>query len=596
MKSSIRPVVICLLIGCGESTGPAPNPTPILEAVSPTIIVRGSGPAAITLTGRGFVGESQVLIDDAVHIATVSGPGLASTQLAAAELSVPRVIQVSVANPQPGGGVSGTLQILVTGPAPEIDSVSPALMVGAPPTTIVIHGRGFGVNSVVHWNGTVRPTRLVSGNELDADLSAGDLAIATRVRLAVVNPVLEGGEVETTDPVYNAQPNLLGLTPLHVPVGGSSFVLTLTGDHFVPGALIRWNGVRHSTTYRDSSLLSAVISTAEIGNPGSVSLSVENPDPAIAPSNPVTLQITANPVLALHARDLAWDPVRGRLYASVLSDDPRYPDDVVAIDPNTGAIVDSVRPGHGPAQLAISDDASVLYVAVDSEVGVARIDLATFTRDLLFPVGTGTFETLWAGDMSVLPGAPGTVAVARYSPNFRSHQDGVALFDNGVMRPVVTPRGQGGNLIEFSSATTLYGYDSETTGFLLSRMDVSDSGLAVRDATEGLVQQFYADIRYGNGYIFSTEGTVIDAVTGKLVATVPVQGLVAPEPAGGRVYYLTYTTLYAVSTTTWTLIGTQPSPPGADPSWYSVTRWGDDGFAYVGPTQVVIFHSDLVTR
>ena len=38
--------------------------------------------------------------------------------------------------------------------------------------------------------------------------------------------------------------------------------------------------------------------------------------------------------------------------------------------------------------------------------------------------------------------------------------------------------------------------------------------------------------------------------------------------------------------------GGAPTPPSS----YSVTRWGPDGFAYIGPTQVAILRSDLTPR
>jgi hypothetical protein len=87
----------------------------------------------------------------------------------------------------------------------------------------------------------------------------------------------------------------------------------------------------------------------------------------------------------------------------------------------------------------------------------------------------------------------------------------------------------------------------------------------------------------------------VDATTGLLAASLPVQGLPCPEPGGGRVYYVTNTMLYAVSTVSWALSGAEPLPAGAPPVWYSPTRWGRDGLAYIGPTQVAIYRSDLIS-
>ena len=134
-------------------------------------------------------------------------------------------------------------------------------------------------------------------------------------------------------------------------------------------------------------------------------------------------------------------------------------------------MVGRLSPGAGPAQLAISDDASKLYVTLEGEPAVARVDLATFTRDLRFLVGTGDQGTQWAQDIEVMPGAPGTVAVSRVQLITRPHHDGVALYDDGVMRPATTASHTGPNLIEFTSPTTLWGYHNESTGFFLYRID-----------------------------------------------------------------------------------------------------------------------------
>jgi trimeric autotransporter adhesin len=597
MRLRGRLLCLTMLVACGDGAGPAPNPVPVLHAVSPATVVIGAGPTTVAISGNDFVSSARILADNIDRATTVHGTTSVSTQLEPNELTTPRVITLAVANPGPGGGTSGTIQFLVTLPPPVIGTVTPAqLMAGGPPVTLRIVGQRFRPSSVVRWNGNDRPTRFISDTEIDADLHTTDLLVATRARLAVANPALDGGTVEAEFPVYNPQPTITALSPASHMIGGPTFTLTVTGTHFVPGAVVTWDGLPRITTFVGPTELTAAIPAPDLAASDTVTIAVANPDPAIGTSNGKTFVVTAPILVDLHAWDLAWDSVRGRLYASVASDDARYPNEVVAIDPQTGSVVARVSAGLGPGQLAIADDASKLYVTLDGEAAVARIDLATFTRDLRFLVGTGSQGTQWAQDIEVMPGAPRTVAISRVQLVTSSHQDGVALYDDGVMRALTTSPREGGNLIEFASPTTLYGYNNETTSFYLYRMDVSDAGLTVRSATEGLVEEFWNDIRYGSGYLFSVGGTVVDATTGLLAATVDVQGLVSPEPTGGRVYYMTHTMLYAVSTTTWALIGAEPLPAGAPPSWYSVTRWGPDGFAYIGPTQVAIYRSDLSSR
>jgi trimeric autotransporter adhesin len=595
MTNTARIVLVCFLVACGDSTGPGDR-APTLDAVSPAAIPSGSGDVTILVTGHGFVAESRIRIDGVERATTVTGPGEVRTQLAAAELVSSKTMSVVVANP--GDRLSNALPLLVTNPAPLLDAVvPPSLTVGDTTRSVVVLGRSFRPNSTVRWNGVDRPTRYISDARLEADITSADVALGARVRLSVHSPAPEGGAAEIEYLVNNRQPRISGLSPEGVPLDAAATTLIVTGENFVPGATIRWNGSSRATTYYGPDRLSFLITGADLTTVGGVAISVVNPDPAIAVSNDSTFWIrpSTKHVIDLIADDLAWDPVRNRLYASVEASDARYPNEVVALDPLTGEVVAHVSPGLGPGQLAIADDASVLYVTLNGEAAVARIDLSTFTRNLRFELGTGAFGTLYAGDIEVMPGAPSTVAIARAYLDVSPHQEGVALYDNGVPRPVATARVQGGNLIEFTSPTMLFGYNSETSGFQLFRMDVSDSGLVVRDARVGLVDEYYADIRAGGGYVCSTGGTVIDATTGWLAARTGVQGLVFPESDGSRIYYITHTTLYAVSSATWSLMGTE-SVSALPPSWYSFTRWGSDGFAFIGPTQVVTFRSDLATR
>ncbi len=592
MRRASLLLCVCVAAACREPTAPS-NPLPILEAVSPASVLAGTGPDTIVVTGQGFGPESRVRIDSRERATTAIAPTELRVALQASDLATPRVLTLEVNNPEPGGGTSGALQILVTSSPPQVDSIVPeALPVGGPAVTIRIFGRSFHANSVVRWNSAVRPTRFVSDEALDVDLTAADQAVAGRMHLAVVNDSLDGGAAEYGYAVNNAQPTIASLSPDHASVGSAPITLAVAGSHFVPGAIVRWNGAPRPTKFSDSEHLTAQVLAADLVAPDTVAISVANPDPVVSSSSDRSFTVYANWILDIHARDLAWDPVRARLYASVQPDDSRYANQVVAIDPISGRVTARVSVGIGPQRIAISDDASFLYAALDSEGAIVRIDLGSFAPDLRFALGSSDFGTLYASDLEVMPGSPHTVAVSRVNRNFEPYLENVALYDDGVMRRVTTPRWRGGDLIEFASPTTLYGYDNESSGFFLYRMDATDSGLVVRDTKEGLIEQFWADFRYASGYLFSTEGDVVDAATGWRVATTGVQGLVCPEPQGGRVYYLNRTTLYAVNTATWTLVGTAPS--SVFYPWYAATRWGEDGLAYIGPTQIAIFRSQLI--
>jgi hypothetical protein len=112
--------------------------------------------------------------------------------------------------------------------------------------------------------------------------------------------------------------------------------------------------------------------------------------------------------------------------------------------------------------------------------------------------------------MEVMPGQPSTVAVSRRYLSTSPRHAGVGIYDDGVVRSTTTPTHTGSNVIEFSSsASTLYGYNNETSEFGFRRMTINASGVTVTNTTQNLISGS-SDIRYSNGYIYSTSGKVID--------------------------------------------------------------------------------------
>jgi hypothetical protein len=603
MKHAARAALLCLLLSCGDPTGPD-SARLALESVTPGSIPSGSLPTTVILSGRGFVAESRVRFDGVERAATVIDGTEIRTELAATELAVSRTIVVSVINP--GDELSNRITLRVTNPVPVLDAVVPAdVLAGDSAQTFVVQGRAFRPNSTVLWNGVARPTRFISTQQLDVDVTKEDLAVAARVRLAVRNPGPEGGMAEIEFLVKNLKPRILSISPDSV-YQDLPVTVVVTGENFVPGVGIRWNGATHVASYIGPDRLSFDLSAADRATVGAATLAVVNPEPAVAASDDTTFLVRppTQRLVDLIAWDLAWDPTRALLYASVASNDLRFPNSIAAIDPVTGDVVSHLNVGFEPRQIAITDDASFLYVAIDGNSQVARVDLASFTRDLVFGLGEGEWGTFYVGDLAPLPGRPHSVAVARRNEEVRPHREGIAVFDDDIQRPLAIGRYDGGgNRIEFGTPTTLYGFNNEDTGFQVYRMQVSDSGLVVLDEREGLVDTrtggigdaFGADLRSGGGWICSSLGTVIDAATGLLAATTGIMSLCLPDEDGSRIYFFTHAKLYAVSTATWTLFGTKDMS-ALPQSWFGVTRWGPDGFAYVGPTQVVIFRSDLITR
>jgi hypothetical protein len=235
---------------------------------------------------------------------------------------------------------------------------------------------------------------------------------------------------------------------------------------------------------------------------------------------------------------------------------------------------------------------------------VRRFQTATQTADLVFALGSDTFGSFGVDDIEVLPGNPAAVAVARKKSGSPRHA-GVAIYDNGVKRQAETPGHTGSNLIEFSdSASTLYGFNTETSERGFRTMSVTANGVAVTHTLPSALNGNVVEMDFGGGRIYTTFGEIFDPVTRTVLGTLPVTNAVAvvADPVLGRTFFLTYSnlsmgtgtaavvafdqrTLFQVGSLT--IPGVQGGP--TQTSVRSLIRWGTDGLAFRTGTEVIVF-------
>src|SRR5262249_51206064 len=79
-------------------------------------------------------------------------------------------------------------------------------------------------------------------------------------------------------PTANPVPTVVSLSPGAAAVGASGLILTVYGANFVPGAVVRWFGASRPTTFLSSSRLSTTIAATDMALPGTVDITVFNPD------------------------------------------------------------------------------------------------------------------------------------------------------------------------------------------------------------------------------------------------------------------------------------------------------------------------------
>lgn len=243
--------------------------------------------------------------------------------------------------------------------------------------------------------------------------------------------------------------------------------------------------------------------------------------------------------ISLATNDIIYDPARQTIYASVPSGAPGNADNVVRINPATGAIGPVVTSGSNPGRLALSADNQFLYVGLNGANSIRRFDLQSSSTASEFSLGMGSFGTPnRAQEIEVVPGQSQSVAVALQDQGF-SHQ-GVAIYDNGVARPNRAPQSPQNDVIEFAGAGTLFGYNTTNSEFGLHRFTVDANGLTPGSTISNMIKS-NADIRFDNGLLFASNGIVFDPQTSAIVGAFQLPGAgsgVLPDAANNRVYIL----------------------------------------------------------
>ena len=306
--------------------------------------------------------------------------------------------------------------------------------------------------------------------------------------------------------------------------------------------------------------------------------------------------------ISLMTNDIIYDPFSMKIYASVPSSAGSVGNSIISIDPYTGVVGSPVFVGSEPRKLAISDNGQYLYVSLDGATAVRRFDIRTHTAGLQFPVGNDRYDgPYFVNDMEVLPGNPETVAISRRnsccSPSAPS-SGSVAIYDNGIQR-LTTPQYYSLiDVIEFSSsASRLYGYNNETTGYDFTRMAVIESGVFVVDAISDLITGFRVDIKFDNGLIYATTGRVIDPEARVLVGTFtgfPTSGaLVKPDSKVGRVFFLSGNTLFGYDLDTFLPVGSLVIQGGSGTA-SSLIRWGSRGLSFRTSDKVFLVRTALI--
>ncbi len=489
--------------------------------------------------------------------------------------------------------VSVPLQGTGGNPIPTVVTVSPAnIYAGSPATTITMNGTGFISSSVASIQNVSLLTTYIGATQIKAQIPASYLAQTGTTSLTVTNPAPAGGSGFATLQVIEPIPTLYSVAPTSVIAGTAASPIVVNGNNFMAGAQVQWNGVNMPTTYISSQQLQAQPTIAQFATAGIVELSVNNPAPG-GISSPVTFNVTYPAtinILDLPANALVWDPFAQVIYASLPSTYGVNGNSIAVINPTTGTVTSYHYAGSEPSSLAISSISNYLYVGLNGNGSVQRVNLPAFTLDIDVSLGNPTNGGPYtAGDIKVSPSNSHAYSVAignggccSYGPiNF--YTDSTKLANSVTTVPV--------SEIAYPTASTVYAYNGST----LSQITVSSTGGVLAKEWYGFVEG--TTFQFANNLIYGGGGEVFNPTTGLLLGTYDVgasnccnSAEVLPAAAINRAFALGVTPFFnSLGITAYNLSQYTPLAvtslseldPNSTPPTSNLIQFGNNGLAFI---------------
>jgi uncharacterized repeat protein (TIGR01451 family) len=211
--------------------------------------------------------------------------------------------------------------------------------------------------------------------------------------------------------------------------------------------------------------------------------------------------------------------------------------------------------------------------------------------------------------MAVAPDNPGSLAVwrkRRAGPQAGEFGQGIAVFDNGLMRPTVTTNGGSWSLSFDADSGTLYAHHGGSGPFStgvrdLYRCAITESGVSLVHSFPRLAFTVGTNFQYAAGRFFFSGGVAMNAEpfsTAGIYSGSESSILVRPDPQSSRVFHLSVTnrlaSLRAYDIETFVPLGSLTiSNVVGTPS--SLVRWGTNGLAFrASSNQVFIVRGSLI--
>lgn len=276
------------------------NPIPTLTAFVASSTLVNSTNFVLEIDGKGFVAGSRLRFgSDEITPAAVTDTHL-SAAVPDTLLTTARLVPVTVANPEPLGGASNSLDFAVNNPVPTITALSVETADAGMETDLPLSvtGENFVPGATVEFG----PKKFTPGgpnsgsNRLDITIPAADLATGGMMAVTVTNPGPGGGPSNALQfRLNNPQPELGSVSPTSATAGDPAFDLTLTGNKFVSTTTIDFGGITLTPTSVSKNQMVVSVPETAFATGNTIQIKAVTPEPGGGPSGTMDFTIN-NPV------------------------------------------------------------------------------------------------------------------------------------------------------------------------------------------------------------------------------------------------------------------------------------------------------------
>ncbi len=524
---------------------------PVITTLAPAVLPVGSAATGVTITGTGFLPGSTVQLNGYSHITTYVSPTQMTLPLSAYDLQYYGTDSVVVSNPAPSSGSSNASTFTIQAKTPGIAAITPSsLVVNSGVNTLTVTGSNLTQDSIVLWNGTPLTTNYTYGytsnapvftysllatvpSELTASTNTASITVSTPTAVAVSNAV----SVAVTNPPV---PTITSISPTAVPVNTDT-KLTVYGTGFNKASVVSYNGTPVTTTFSTTTSLSATIPAATLALPGNGAVTVVTPAPGGGTSTAAALTV----YVPIVSNNMVFNPVNGLAYLSIPSTGSTVAgNSIVSFDPATGALGKPLFVGSEPGVMAVSDDGTTLWVALNGTSAIRKVDLVNAIAGTQYSVSAlNTYSGTTLTAILVLPGTTDSVAV--------SNGNLLGIYDAGVLRGATVNGNSVYALQADKSRNELY-----AGGYSLQAYTYDSTGLTLKSSGNtsynSVASSNFDELQLAGGRMYTDFGKVYDPESSSLLGsllqgTTTLSGPTFYDASLSQIYVLTNTNGYTYS-------------------------------------------------